>query len=165
MVFLEGQECPNPRRKAKRYQQTSSGSELKLHEIWQVERKRSFNQESLFYNEVCLNFSKFLCLGFENSDFAVFSNFHFFNKFLFKSHSKVPFVLERLLRSIVYNFTFNSIFSFLVKFNILPHDVVISANQGFESFPSRSRVLSFQYLYVLQHLEARQIIYLYISKS
>ena len=165
MVFLEGQECPNPRRKAKRYQQTSSGSELKLHEIWQVEWKRSFNQKSLFYNEVCLNFSKFLCLGFENSDFAVFSNFYFFNKFWFKSQNKVPLILERHLSSIVYNFTFNSIFSFLMKFGILPYDLVICANQGFESFPSCSRVLSFQYLYVLQHLEARQIIYLYISKS
>ena len=99
---------------------------------------------------MCLNFNKFLCLGFENSDFAVFSNFYFFNKFLFKSQNKVPLVLKRPLRSIVYDFTFNSfIFSLSIKFGILLHDLVISANQGFESFPSRSRVLSFQYLYVL----------------
>ena len=39
-------------------------------------------------------------------------------------------------------------FSFLIKFGILPHDLIISANQGFESFPSRSRVLSFQYIYI-----------------
>ena len=121
---------------------------MKLNEIWQVERKRSFNQESMFYNEVFLNSSKFLCLGFENSDFAIFSNFYIFNKFLFKSQNKVPLILERPLRSIVHDFTFNSIFSFLIKFGILPHDLIISANQGFESFPSRFGVLSFQYIYI-----------------
>ena len=49
-------------------------------------------------------------------------------------------------------------FYFLVKFNILLHSLMISVNYGFERFLSRPRVLSFQYLYVLWHPEAKEII-------
>jgi len=74
------------------------------------------------------NFGEFLHLGFENNDFTLFSNFCFLNNLLLKSLNKVMFVLGRLLRSVIYDFTFNSILLFLVKFGILPLNLVINVN-------------------------------------
>ena len=62
----------------------------------------------------------------------------------------VLFVLGRLLRSVVYDSAFNSIFPFLVNFDILSPNCVISANQAFRHFS--------QYLYVSQSSEANQTI-------
>ena len=73
-------------------------------------------------------FGEFLRLALENRDFAVFSNFCFLNNFLLKSLNKVPLVLERPLRSVVYNFVFNLILPFLVKFGILPPNLIIITN-------------------------------------
>ena len=75
-----------------------------------------------------LDFGEFLCLAPENSDFAIFSHFCFFNNFLLKSENKIPLILELHLKSVVYDFAFNSILPFLVKFGILPYNLVISAN-------------------------------------
>ena len=70
-------------------------------------------------------FGEFLHLAPENRDFAIFSNACFLNNFLHKNQNKVLLVLERLLRLIVYNFVFNSILPFLVKFGILPPNLII----------------------------------------
>ena len=70
----------------------------------------------------------FLHLGPENYDFAVYSNFCFLNNFLLKSQNKVPLVLERLVRFVVYDFTFNLVLPFLVNFGILSLNRVISTN-------------------------------------
>ena len=75
-----------------------------------------------------LESGKFLLLGLKICDFDVYSNFDFLNNFLLKSQNKVPLVLERPLRSAVYDFAFNSIFQFLLNFVILSPNHVISAN-------------------------------------
>ena len=54
-------------------------------------------------------------------------------KFL-KSQNRFSLILGRLLKSVVYDFAFNSILPYLVKFSILPLDLVISANQSFRCF-------------------------------
>ena len=51
-----------------------------------------------------------------------------------KSQNRFSLILGRLLKSVVYNFAFNSILPYLVKFNILPLDLVISENQSFRRF-------------------------------
>ena len=91
------------------------GTVSRVHKIWLAEGKRSSDQISWLCHVVCLNFGEFLCLGSENSDFALFSHFCFFNNFLLKSQSKVPFVFGRPLKCVVYDFAFNSIFLFFGK--------------------------------------------------
>ena len=71
---------------------------------------------------------EFLHLGLENYNLVVYNNFCFFNNFLLKSQNEVLLVLERPLRSVVYDSAFNSIFPFLVNFDILSPNRVISAN-------------------------------------
>ena len=71
---------------------------------------------------------EFLHLGPKNYNFAVYSNFCFLNNFLLKSQNKFPLILGRPLKSIVYDSAFNSILSFLVNFDILLPNHVISAN-------------------------------------
>jgi len=80
--------------------------------------------------EIC----KFLYLAPENCDFVVYYNFCFLNNFLFKSQNKVPLVLGWPLRSVVYDFIFNSILPLLINFGILSPNRVISANWGFRHF-------------------------------
>ena len=74
------------------------------------------------------DFGKFLCLAPKNSDFAIFSHYCFFNNFLLKSQNNVPLILELPLKLVIYNFAFDSILPFLVKFGILPPNLIISAN-------------------------------------
>ena len=62
---------------------------------------------------------EFLHLGPKSCIFAVYSNFCFFNNFLLKSQNKVPLILGRLLRLVVYESALNSILPFLVNFGIL----------------------------------------------
>ena len=67
--------------------------------------------------------------------FLLFIVIYFFlNNFQFKSQNKVSSILGRSLRLIVYDFEFNSILLFLVKFSILSPNLIISANQGFRRF-------------------------------
>ena len=77
---------------------------------------------------VPLDFGEFLRLAPENYDFAIYNNFCFLNNFLLKSQNMVLLVLGWLLRSVVYDSTFNSIFSFWVNFGVLSPNRVISAN-------------------------------------
>ena len=58
------------------------------------------------------------------------------------------FFLGRTLRSVVYDSAFNTIFPFLVNFDILSPNHVISVTQGFRRFS--------EYLYVLQSSQANQ---------
>ena len=76
-------------------------------EIWQPEWK----------------FGKFLRLSHENNDFAIFCHFCFLNIFFVQSQIRIPFVLRQPLNSVVYDFAFNSILQFLVKYGILPSRV------------------------------------------
>ena len=71
---------------------------------------------------------EFFCLILENCDFAIYSNFCFINNLLLKIQNNVPLVLRRPLKSVVYDFAFNSILPFLVNFSILPSKLVISVN-------------------------------------
>ena len=93
--------------------------ESDLYEIWQAVWKRFSDQQLSLCHKVHPNFGEFVTL---------FSNFCFLNNFLLKSHNKIPLVLEGPLRLVVYNFVFNSILPFLVKFNILPPNLMISVN-------------------------------------
>ena len=83
------------------------------------------------YTMILLNSS---VLALENYDFAIFNNFCFLKNFFLKSQNRVSLILGRLLKSVVYDFAFNSILSYLVKFSILPLDLVISVNQSFQCF-------------------------------
>ena len=122
----------------------------KLHEIWQVEVKWPSEQQLSLCHKISLENGEFLHLGPENYNFAIYSNFCFLNNFLLKSQNKVSLVLGWPLRSVVYDFAFNSILLFFVNFGILLPNRVISANQDFKFFS--------QYLYVLQLSEVNQII-------
>ena len=73
---------------------------------------------------------EFFCLILENCDFAIYCNFCFINNLLLKIQNNVPLVLRRPLKSVVYDFAFNSILPFLVNFSILSSKLVISVNQG-----------------------------------
>ena len=75
---------------------------------------------------MCPDFGKFFHLAPENSDFGVFSHFCFLSNFLLKNQNKTLLVLEQPLRSMVCDFAFNSILLFLVKFDILPPNLMIS---------------------------------------
>ena len=91
--------------------------------------------------EVSPENGEFLHLGLENCDFAIYSNFCFLNNFLLKSQNKILLVLGQTLKSVVYDFVFNSILPFLANFGILSPNRVISTNYSFRCFS--------QYLYVL----------------
>ena len=99
---------------------------------------------------VPLENGEFLHLRPKNCDFSVYSNICLFNNFLLKSHNKVPLVLKRPLRSVVYDSAFNLKFPFLVNFGILLPNRIINVNQGVRRFS--------QYLYVLQPLKVNQIV-------
>ena len=88
----------------------------------------------LLCHEIPHENGEFLHLGIENCNFAVYIIFCFLNNVLLKSQNKVPNILERPLKSVVYDFAFNSIFPFLVNFGILSPNHVTSANQGFRIF-------------------------------
>ena len=108
--------------------------ELESHEIWKVETKWPYEQQLSPRHEVPLDFGEFLHLAAENYDFAIYNNFCFLDNFLLKSQNKVSLVLGQCLRSLVYDFAFNSIFPFLVKIDISPSNLIISVNQGFRHF-------------------------------
>ena len=89
---------------------------------------------------VAMNVTKIQANSFIKSLITVFLLFIvifvFLNNFQFKCQNKVPSVLGRLLRSVVYDSTFILIFPFSVNFSILSPNRVISANQGFYTFIS-----------------------------
>ena len=151
MAFLDSHACLKSSCKAKKHQQKSWVSKLELHEIQQTETKRPSEQQSSLCHKVPLENGELLHVGPENYDFAIYSNFCFLNNFLLKIQNKVLLVLGRSLRLVVYNFAFNSIFPFLINFDILSPNRIISANQGFRRFS--------QYLYVLQPPEVEQTIF------
>ena len=101
---------------------------LELYEIWQTEAKRLSKQLSLLCYMVPLENDEFLHLRPKNCDFSVYSNICLFNNFLLKSHNKVPLVLKRPLRSVVYDSAFNLKFPFLVNFGILLPNRIINVN-------------------------------------
>lgn len=74
------------------------------------------------------SFGTFHRLAPEYCDFAIFCNFCFINNFLLKSHNKIPLVSRQPLSLVVYDFAFESILPFLVKFSILSLNLVISSN-------------------------------------
>ena len=114
--------------------ETFWATESELHEIWQAEGKRPFEQWLSLCLKVPPDFGKFLHIAIENYDFAIYSNFCFLNNFLLKSQNNVSLVLGSLLRSVVYDSAFNSNFPFLVTFGILSPNCVINANYGFKRF-------------------------------
>ena len=79
-------------------------------------------------HEVPPEYGEFLHFGPKNCDFAVYDHFCFLNNFLLKSQNKVLLVLGRPLKPAIYDFAFNSIFSFLVNFGILSPSHIINAN-------------------------------------
>ena len=95
--------------------------------------------------------NEFFHLDPENCSFAVYNNFCFLNNFLLKSQNKIPLVLRRPLKSVIYDFAFNLILSFLKIFVILSTNRIISVNQDFKHFS--------QHLYVLQLSEVNQTIF------
>ena len=134
MTFLDFHACLKSLRKTKRHQYKSWALELESHENWQVEAKLSSEQQLLLCHKVLLEIGKFLYLGSNDYDFAIYSNFCFLNNILLKSQNKVLLVLVRPLRLAVYDFAFNAILPILVNFSILPPNCIISANQGFRHF-------------------------------
>ena len=108
--------------------ETFWATESELRKIWQAEGTRPFKQWLSLCLKVPPDFGKFLHIAIENYDFAIYSNFCFLNNFLLKSQNNVSFVLGRSLRLVVYDFAFNSNFPLLVKFGILPPNLVISTN-------------------------------------
>ena len=77
---------------------------------------------------------EFLHLSPESCNFAVYNNFCFLNNFLSKSQNRVLLILGRPLRSVVYDFAFNSILPFLVNFSILSSNRVIPCELRFQTF-------------------------------
>ena len=82
----------------------------------------------MLFHEIPPKIGEFFRLAPENCNFAVYSIFCFLNNFLLKSQNKIPFILGQPLKSVVYDFAFNSILSLLVNLVILLPNRVINAN-------------------------------------